>query len=236
MIYDTDLSVINWLEIDEERICKGSGLQVSEVLPGMFSVCIALLPAVTIIEGFPFEQIDLHNSSIAQLNTNAAIWKHYGVLSAHQTPVYTPVLFRDLAMKFDLPYDAHLLKRLEWRKQGFAIEWAQTASNLSSMLRALSQNALLRLYVIDYYRWSVLDQLPSPEQVVYSVTVEEFIGFLKSTSFDATLYLFPEDRSWCLTNVEDGSFPMLGINQELKAIIALQSGIEMLLLEPETEI
>lgn len=236
MIYDTDLSVINWLNVDEKRIYKGSGLQVSDVLPDIFSAGVALLPAVNIIEGFPFEQIDLHDSSIAQLNFNAAIWKHYGVLSAHQTPVYTPTLFRNLAMKFDLPYDAHLLKRLEWRKQGFAIEWAQTASNLSSMLRALCQNALLRLYVVDYYRWGIVDKLPSPEQVVYFVTVEEFIGFLESTSFDATFYLFPEDRSWCLINVENGSFLMFGTNQELKISIAIQSGIEILYLNPETEL
>ena len=236
MNYSTDLSIITWLEIDEERIYNSPQRRVADVLPDIFSAYTALLPAVGIIEGFPFEQINICKSTIAQINTNASIWKQYGVFSAHQTPDYKLTKFSDLAVQFGVTYDANVIKRLEWGTQGFAVKWEQTASNLLLLLRELAQCATLNLYVVDYYRYEAIEVLPSSDQVVYSVTIEEFISLLSATSFDTTLYLFPDDRSWCLINVEDGDYPILGTSRELGEALGSKSSIEMFPLSPESNV
>ncbi|RPD44571.1 hypothetical protein DNI29_20785 [Hymenobacter sediminis] len=236
MDYSTDLSVVDWLQINEERIYGNRFLQVTDLLPNLFATYTALLPSVGIIEGFPFEQVNLKNPSIAQLNKNAAIWAEYGIYNAQYTPTYTPTCFSDLATQFNLPYNNTLLARLEWQKRGFAIQWEQTASNLMNLLKAVAPDSQLLLYVVDYYRWAAIDELPSADQVVYSITIAEYIEFITAASFDATCYLFPEDTSWCLVNVEDRSFPILGADWASSEAISSQSYIEKLPLSPETQV
>ncbi|NVO33038.1 hypothetical protein HW554_17660 [Hymenobacter sp. P5342] len=214
MNYSADLSAINWLKIGEQPVTKGQIFRVANALPNVFEAYTALLPAVGHIEGFPFDQVNLKNGSIAQLNENAAIWSKYGIHDAHRTPSYDPTSFRELANQFNLPYDVTLLNKLGWGKRGFAVDWIRTANSFRSLANVLAAASPLSLYIEDYWRWGEgLNILPSADDVLYDVTTDEFVEFMTQSFFDASLYLFPEDKSWCLVNVEDCSVTVIGTDK-----------------------
>jgi hypothetical protein len=226
MDYSEAELIVEWLQASKENI-ENEEFRVGNLLPATFTNYTALLPAVGIIDGFPFDQIHLHNPSIAQLNHNAYIWRQYGIYTVHATPTYQPTRFEHLASRFSLPYDASIITSLDWRKQGFAIDWERTTSNLRALLHQVTPgDALLVLYVLDYYRWEAINVLPSARNGVYHVSVDEYMEFLMQSYFDPTAYLFPKDKSWCLLTVEDGSFPILAANFEP------ESAVETLPLNP----
>ncbi|HEX8428054.1 hypothetical protein [Hymenobacter sp.] len=237
MKYTTDLSAINWLKPAFNTVGSGPVLKVSDMIPNIFASYTALLPAVGIIEGFPFDEINLQDSSITQLNKNAAIWEQYGTHSIHRVPNYTLTKFKDLADRFTIPYDLSMVKRLEWGKGGFANQNEFTAIKLTALLETLAIDNQLLLYIEDYWRWEAVYQLlPSAEEVVYYVTIKEFIAFMEQSFFDATLYLFPPDLSWCLFNVEDGFCPIIGTSEEVGAAIRSESSLETLQTTWESEL
>ncbi|RSK44574.1 hypothetical protein [Hymenobacter perfusus] len=227
MKYKADLTAINWLEIGEQPVIKGGLFRVANALPDVFEAYIALLPAIGLIEGFPFDQISLKDNSIAQTNQNAAIWGEYGIHDAHRTPDYKPTVFRELANQFKLPFDVTLLSRLDWGKRGFAIDWTRTANSLKALLNALATGNDLSLYIEDYWRWAEIHEiLPTTDEVLYEVNAEDFLGFMTQSFFDATLYLFPEDRSWCLVNIEDCNVMIIGTDRATAAMIAKTYSLE----------
>lgn len=73
--------------------------------------------------------------------------------------------------------------------------------------------------------------LPTEAEVLYRVTADEFVAFLQRTMFDATAYLFPDDRSWCFVNFEDGLAPVIGLSAAQAGVSALG---ETLLLNQES--
>jgi hypothetical protein len=237
MKYSTDLSTIDWLKPTLNTLRGAPISKVKDALPDIFAAYIALLPAVGIIEGFPFVEINLQDSSIAQLNKNAAIWERYGTHTIHRTPNYTLTKFKDLADQFNIPYDLSVIRQLEWGKRGFASQPERTASKLAALLETLSTDAQLLLYIQDYWRWEAVYQLlPCADEVIYHVSIKEFIAFMEQSFFDATLYLFPPDLSWCLFNVEDGLCPVIGVSAEVGAAITVEPSLETFQLTWESEL
>ena len=212
MDYSEEELVVHWLQASKENVEKEE-FWVGNVLPSTFTNYTALLPAVGIIDGFPFDQIHLDNPSIAQINHNANIWTQYGIYTVHAFPTYQATRFEHLASRFGLPYDTSITTSLDWGKQGFAIDWERTACNLRTLLQQITPgNASLVLYALDHYRWEAINILPSARNGVYYVSVDEYVEFLRQSYFDATAYLFPKDRNWCLLTVEDSNFPILAAN------------------------
>lgn len=237
MKYSSDLSIIDWLKPTISTHKNAPILKVKDVLPNIFSAYTALLPAVGIIQNFPFDEIDLQNSSIAQLNKNAAIWEQYGTHTIHRAPNYTPTTFKDLATQFGLPYELSMVRRLEWGKRGFASQPELTAGKLATLLHTLAADNQLLLYIEDYWRWEAIYQLlPSANEVVYHVTVKEFIAFMEQSFFDATLYLFPPNLDWCLFNIEDGLCQVIGTSAEVEASITAEACLETFQLTRESEL
>ncbi|UOG73005.1 hypothetical protein MTX78_12805 [Hymenobacter tibetensis] len=237
MKYSNDLSVIEWLKPTVNTHTSTPVLKVGDAVPNIFATYTALLPAVGIIQGFPFGEINLEDPSIAQLNKNAAIWEQYGTHSIHRKPNYTPITFKHLAAQFGIPYDLSMVRRLEWSKRGFATLSELTMSSLVALLERLTVDNQLFLYIEDYWRWEAVYQLlPSADEVVYCVSIKEFIAFMEQSFFDATLYLFPSDLSWCLFNLEDRLCPVIGTSKKLGATILESPSLETLQLTWESEL
>ncbi|RAK70304.1 hypothetical protein DLM85_05525 [Hymenobacter edaphi] len=78
--------------------------------------------------------------------------------------------------------------------------------------------------------------LPCEDEVLYRVTADEFVAFLQQAMFDATAYLFPDDRSWCLVNFEDGPAPIIGLSTASQVSVLTLAEGEILLLGSESEL
>ncbi|WP_400190623.1 hypothetical protein [Hymenobacter sp. B81] len=238
MEYTTDLEPVQWLKQNPAARAATEPLLVKHLLPERYPYIRALLPAVGIIEGFPFDQVKPDSSRIEQINRNVAIWTQHDVYRAGRTPVYQPTSFRQLAARFALPYNLDLLGKLLWRTLGFATLAEPTAAVLLDLLLQLAPATTLNLYVEDSWRWGpeFTPILPTDEEVLYRVTAREFIDFLQQAAFDATAYLFPDARNWCLVNVEDGLCPIIGGHADTEALIAAHFRGEPLPLSAESEV
>ncbi|WP_324678610.1 hypothetical protein [Hymenobacter sp. GOD-10R] len=234
MDYTTDLSALEWLRGSVSDRSDTESLKVKHLLPNTYSAYIALLPSVGIIDGFPFNKVDPNAISIGQINANVRVWNEYGIYSSNSTPNYSKTSFSDLAKLFELPYSMSMQKTLPWGKRGFSILEQDTLYNLRGILNQVFPNNKVNLYLEDYWRWyEVYNLLPHSEEVIYKVTIDEFIHFFSKSFFDASLHLFSDDRSWCLVNMEDGFCPIIGINTYMNNKRAISFDTEILNIELE---
>lgn len=238
MEFTSDLSAIRWLQPSHGNALYDGPLRVRHLLPKEYQQYLALLPAVGILEDFPFEQVQLDKATIQQINRNAEIWTRYGIYSSNREPDYQPTTFHQLAAKFGLPYDLSLVSQLPWSKKGFATLAELTAAHLLELLCQLASTTKLNLYVEDYWHWGPQAEqvLPTDDEVVYRVTAQEFVTCFTQMYLDATLYLFPDDLSWCLANAEDALAPVLGIDEPAATTIAERCRLEVLLLSQESAV
>lgn len=236
MEFTTDLSALGWLKPVFYSRAAWEALRVKHMLPESYEQYFELLPAVGILEDFPFEQVQPHSAAIDQINRNVAIWTRYGVYLAGRQPAYQPTTFRQLATQFGLSFDENLVRQLPWGKRGFATLNELTANRLRHLLQQLAPAVRLTLYIEDYWRYGPMtgQLLPTDDEVLYRATAAGFVAFLQQASFDATAYLFPDDRSWCLVNREDGLGPILGCSAAAARAVATRSGIELLQLTPDS--
>ncbi|GGF06512.1 hypothetical protein [Hymenobacter cavernae] len=237
MDYTTDLSALKWLRGSVSDRSDIESLKVKHLLPNTYSAYIALLPSVGIIDGFPFNEVDPNTISIEQINANVKVWNEYGIYSFNSTPNYSKTRFSKLAKMFELPYDLSMQRTLPWRKRGFAILEQDTLDNLRGILKQIFLTNKVNLYIEDYWRWyEVYNLLPHSKEVIYRANIDEFIHFFSTSFFDASLYLLPDDRSWCLMNIENGFCPVIGIGSCVNNKWIIPSDTEILNLKLEDPI
>ena len=102
-------------------------------------------------------------------------------------------------------------------------------ASLSILLNEIPESENLILYWEDYYRFNL-------DCSLFRVSKEEYIDEMKNTRFDATAYLYPESRSWCLVNLEDLGFNILAFNNNIKEQINFLKEIENFKLTDESEL
>ncbi|GAB2939994.1 hypothetical protein GCM10027048_00270 [Hymenobacter coalescens] len=238
MEYTADLSTVRWLNPAYYFGPADEPLKVKHLIPVAYEQYLTLLPVVGIIADFPFGEVQPDSTAIDQINRNVAIWTQHGVYISDRTPHYQSTTFRQLAARFELPYDMSLVNRLPWGRRGFAILEEPSAARLRTLLNGLAAATKLNLYVEDYWRWGpqMHHVLPTDDEVLYRVTADEFVTFLQQAMFDATAYLFPDDRSWCLVNVEDGLAPIIGLSSVAQTRMVMPAHVETMLLNPESEV
>ena len=59
---------------------------------------------------------------------------------------------------------------------------------------------------------------------------------MQETGFDASIYLYPKSKSWCLVNLEDLGFNILAFNNEIKHQMEFLTEVENFKLSEESEL
>lgn len=191
-------------------------LTLDNFLPPTFDNYIAILWTPGLIDNFPFDKINQPPDTIEQINTNVQVWRQFNIfLNEENDEAYRPTTFVELSSLFGKPYNRTIIKSLPWQSQGFKNLFKQTRQRLEIIVNALSNGTELNIYIEDYWRWAeVYNLLPSSEDIAYKISCDEFLDLMDKTSYDANLYLYPVNKSWCLINIEDLGYNILAYNND----------------------
>ena len=206
---------INWKDVVRP-------LTLKNFFPPIFDNYIAVLWTPGIIDNFPFDKIVQPPDTIEQTNNNVAVWRQFKIfLNQENDEPYRPTTFSELASLFKITHNRQIINSLPWQTEGIKTLFKPTRQRLEKIITALLQDNELNIYFEDYWRWaSVYNLLPSDEGVVYKITVSDFMDFMDKSFYDASLYLYPQSKNWCLLNLEDLGYNILAFNNNLADIVA----------------
>jgi hypothetical protein len=197
---------INWRRTTEPPTVK-------DCLPP-FDNYLAILWVPGIVDNFPFDKIVEPPITIEQINTNVAIRRQFNLfLNEESDQPYRETTFQELAKHFNKPYNRQIIYSLRWETKGIKTLFRQTRQRLEKLINELSGNETLYAYIEDHWRWfNVYNVMPAISDSVYQTTADEYLEFMDKSFYDANIYLYPENKSWCLLNLEDLSYNILGYN------------------------
>lgn len=226
----TSTEINQWLESAINWRNDLRPLKVSNLLP-KFDNYIGLTWKVGIIENFPFKDFIEDAKSEIEIKNNRAIWNKFPqTFDDSSDSGFTEIPTKELFKKFEIPYhDYKNDGKFPWNTRVIRILEEKIKENLSIVLSEIPENENLILYWDDYHRFNLDDKL-------FRVSKEEYIDEMKNTRFDANAYLFPENKCWCLVNLEDLGFNILAFNNEIKERISFLSKIENFKLTDESEL
>ena len=220
--------LIDWLEsaIDYYEI-KGHPLKISNFLPN-FDHYIGIKWKVGIIKDFPFEDIITKAESPNELNHNRRIWQKFPQIYEDSDNGFTEIESKELFNKFKIPFHEYKNDyKLPWNSRAIRVLDSEIFQSLSLIVNHLPEKDSLFLYWEDYYRYGLEDKL-------FKVSAEEFLSEMQETRYDASIYLFPESKNWCLINLEDLGFNIFAFNENIKT--EFLSSIENFKLTSQSEI
>lgn len=205
-------------------------LKVSNFLP-KFDNYIGLTWKVGIIENFPFKDFIKDAKSEIEIKNNREIWHKFPQAFDDSSELgFTEIPTKELFEKFQIPYhDYKNDHKFPWSTRAIRVLEEKIIASLSILLNEIPESENLILYWDDYYRFDL-------DCSLFRVSKEEYINEMKNTRFDATAYLYPESRSWCLVNLEDLGFNILAFNNNIKEQINFLSEIENFKLTEESEL
>jgi hypothetical protein len=237
MTHTDKLELRKWLTDHIDWNTASRPLLLKNFFPTDFDNYLAILWTPGIIDNFPFNEIVVPPDTIEQTNKNIEIWGNFNVLNEGKDNVYRPTTFKEISERFDLTYDRNIIYNIDWSTRGITTLLSKTRTILNRIINSLRNNDTLNLYVEDYWRWtSVYSLLPIDKEVTYNVTVEEFMKFMDDTFFDANAYLFPDDKSWCLINLEDLNFSVIAFNNQHLDTVNNLNLVDTFKLSPEDKL
>ena len=237
MTHTDNLELRKWLTDHIDWNTASRPLLLKNFFPSDFDNYLAILGTPGIIDNFPFNEIVFPPNTIDQTNKNIEIWKSFNVLNDAKDNVYRPTTWKEISEKFDLLYDRSIIDKLDWSTRGITTLLSKTKPILNRIINSLTSNETVNLYVEDYWRWtSIYALLPVDKEVTYKVTAEEFLKFMDDTFSDANAYLFPDDKSWCLINLEDLSFSVFAFNNKHWDIVNNLKLVDTFKLSPEDKL
>ena len=191
-------------------------LTLGNFLPPLFDCYIAVLWTPGVIDNFPFDKIKQHPDTIEEINANVKIWKEFNLfLNTHTDELYRPTTFAELSSIFNIPYNKEIIENLPWLTEGIKTLFNQTRNRLKTIVDTLVNDEELNIYLEDYWRWAGSNSLLADENVSYKISCDEYLDLMNETSYDASLYLYSLDKSWCLINMEDLGFSILAYKYEV---------------------
>ena len=211
-------------------------LLLKNFFPSDYDNYLAILWTPGIIDNFPFTEIIVPPDTIEQTNKNIEIWRTFNVLNDAEDDIYRPTTFKEISKKFNMHYDRNIIHKVDYSTRGLTTLLSRTKITLERIIKSLSNNTL-NLFVEDYWRWTtVYSLLPVDKDVTYKVSEEEFMKFMDDTFYDANAYLFPDDKSWCLINLEDLNFSMLAFNHKHLDTVNNLNLVDTFNLSPEDKL
>ena len=230
MLKTESTELIDWIEsaIDYSNI-KSNSLRISNFLP-KFDHYIGITWKVGVIKDFPFEQLVSNPVTVEEINNNAKIWRSFPQIYGYSENGFKEIDTKELFKMFNIPYHEYKNdNKLPWNSRAIRILERKIIENLSTLLNEISDKNDLLLYWEDYYRYGIEDKL-------FKITIDEFLTELQETGFDSSLYLFPENKDWCLVNLEDLGFNIFAFNDNVKNKMKFLSEIENFKLTYESEL
>lgn len=225
----TSSEINHWIEISTKLKKDLSPLRVSNFLP-KFDNYVGLTWKVGIIENFPFHDFIEDAWSEMEIKNNRLIWNNFPQTFNDSENGFTEIPTPELFKKFDIPYhDYKNDGKFPWHTRAIKVLDSKIVESLSRLLNKIPENENLILYWEDHYRFDVDDKL-------FKVSKEEFIEEVEKTKFDASMFLYPESKNWCLVNLEDLAFNILAFNNDIKHEMNFLSQIEHFKLTEESEL
>ena len=211
-----DISAKEWLTNHLNWENPTRPLTLANFLPPIFDCYIAVLWTPGLIDNFPFDKINQPPDTIEQTNSNVKIWREFNLFLNEKTDdLYRPTTFSELSTIFNFPYNREIINVLPWQTEGIKTLFNHTRNRLKKIVDALAVEAELNVYVEDYWRWTATNSLISNDNVSYKISCNEFLDLMDDTSYDANLYLYSVDKSWCIINMEDLGFNIIAYKYEV---------------------
>lgn len=218
-----------WLENAINWHNTSHPLRVSNFLP-KFDNYVGIMWKVGIIEDFPFEDFIENAKSEKEIKNNRLIWFNFPQAFNDSETGFTEIETEELFKKFKIPFhDYKNDGKLPWNTRAIRVLESKIADSLTKILNNISENDELILYWNDYYRFNI-------DHKLFKVSKEEYIEQMKQTGFDATAYLYPESRNWCLVNLEDLGYNILAFNDDIKDRLGFLNEIENFKLSKENRL
>jgi len=205
-------------------------LKVSNFLP-KFDNYIGLTWKVGIIENFPFKDFIKDAKSEIEIKNNREIWHKFPQAFDDSSELgFTEIPTKKLFEKFQIPYhDYKNDGKFPWSTRAIRILESKIKETLSLILEKIPENENLIMYWEDNYRYNIEDNL-------FNISREEYLKEMQDTRFDASIYLYPESKNWCLVNLEDLGFNILAFNDVIKSQMEFLTQVENFKLTEESEL
>jgi len=219
-----------WLENAIDWQNDSHPLKVSNFLP-KFDNYVGLNWKLGIIENFPFNDFIENAKSQAEIKNNREIWHNFPeAFNEDSETGFVEIETEEIFRKFKIPYhDYKNDGKLPWNTRAIRILESKIKESLSLILEKIPENENLIMYWEDNYRYNIEDNL-------FNISKEEFLKEMQNTRFDASIYLYPESKNWCLVNLEDLGFNILAFNDVIKPQMEFLTQIENFKLTEESEL
>lgn len=216
------LDAINW----QNELCP---LRISNFLP-KFDNYFGIIWKVGILENFPFQDFIEDAKSESEIKNNKLIWRNFPQVFDNSENEFKEISAEKIFEKFKIPYhDYKNDNKLPWNTRAIRTLESQIVKSLTELLIKIPENDKLTLYWEDYYRFNLEDKL-------FKVSKEEYLKEMRNTGFDASTYLYPESKNWCLLNLEDLGFNILAFNNNIKDQMNFLSKIENFKMSEQSEL
>ncbi|UFH55847.1 hypothetical protein [Spirosoma sp. KNUC1025] len=236
MTHSDNLELKKWLTDHIDWNTASRPLLLKNFFPYNFDNYLAILWTPGIIDNFPFTEIIFPPDTIEQTNKNIEIWRTFNVLDDIKDDIYTRTTFKEISKKFKIHYDRNIIYKFDYSSRGLTTLFPSTKITLERIIKSLS-NDTLNLFVEDYWRWTIVNfLLPVAKDVTYNVTDEEFLKFMDDTFYDASAYFFPDDKSWCLINLEDLNFSILAFDNKHLVTVNNLNIVDSFNISPEDKL
>ena len=217
----------NWLKSYFENRTENAWVAVSEIIPNEFDEYHLLHWNVGIVDDFPFDQYTEQNETIEETNKRIRIERECKLfLNPDEDKLFRKINLKEISELFNTEYSYQTLNKI---KQTPAIKILPEISvkNLRETIGEISKNQTLNLYVEDFYKYPNYE---IPNQEIENISLNQYFELQEDLFFDNWSYLFPDDKSWCLTTAED--LPMfLCTKNKLAEIVSKNTDIEMFKVE-----
>jgi hypothetical protein len=213
----------DWLKYFFENKTESALVSVSEIVPDEFDEYYLLHWNVGIVDNFPFSEYPENNETIEETNKRIKIEREHNLfLNSDENKLFRKTNLKEISEIFKTEYSYQTLDKIK-KTPAIKILDEISIKNLQTLTEQISHNQTLNLYVEDFFRYPNHD---IPKQEIENITIRQYFDLQKDLYFDYWSYLFPDDKSWCISTAED--LPMvLCIKRELRESLKNNGDIEM---------
>ena len=181
-------------------------LRLMNFIPNSFDNYLGIIWNIEIIKDFPFQNFIENPESEEEIKNNRLIWNKFPSIFKNSYENFSEISTRELFLKFKIPYDYYKNDgKLPWHTKAIKVNFDKLNTNLWESLRGLESGEELNVYWEDYYRFELEDKY-------FKGSLKEFLKELEESGYDASVYIFPNNKEWCFINLEDLGFNVIAFN------------------------
>ena len=178
-----------WLKSRIDMAKLKRPIRIEHFIPPIFDNYIGITWKVGIIENFPFENFIYEATTEDEILNNRLIWNNFPQTFKDTEEGFTEIATKDLFKKFNIPFENYKNdNKFPWKTRAIKILDSKIINDVSKILDSIVDDNDLFLYWEDYYRFDMNCDF-------FKVSKVEFIKEFDETGFDATMYLYPENKA-----------------------------------------